>query len=271
MNRDERDGTAVYRFDSLDPTLIDAFVTTRIGGVSKGAYASLNLGLRVKDNAADVATNRQTLFDTFGLPLTRSVWCKQVHADHVQVVAEADAGRGALDEGNIIESTDALVTEVDALPLCVTLADCVPVVIHDPHCRVVALAHAGWGGTVSRIASSTVRTMQAQFGCKTSDLIAAIGPSIGPDEYEIGEDVIGKAKRTFGSRAAEVLQALPNGGISFDLWAANAIDLEKAGLDREQIEIAGVSTATALGEFYSHRVEGQTGRMIAMAALRPTV
>lgn len=269
MRRDERQGLAVYRFESL-PDGIEAFVSTRRGGVSPPPYESLNLGLRVGDDPAKVVENRRRLLREFGMGLERSVWCRQIHADGVVVVGAADAGRGSDGEESIVEDADALVTDTPGLTLCVTVADCVPVAIFDPERRVVGLAHAGWGGTVSRISSRTLAVMRERFGCDPATTFAAIGPSIGPAGYEVGEDVIERARSAFGPRASEILTPGPEGKASLDLWSANRIDLEEAGVAGTRIEVSGIASNEHLDDFYSHRQEGpQTGRFIATATLRP--
>jgi YfiH family protein len=270
VRRDERDRLLAYRFETL-PEQLDAFVSTRHGGVSAPPYDSLNLGLRVGDQDERVVENRQRLFAAFELPLERSVWCKQVHADRVVVVGAADAGRGSTEEETIVEETDALVTDTLDLPLCVTVADCVPVVIFDPQRHVVGLAHAGWGGTVARISSRTVGVMRDQFGSDPASMVAAIGPSIGPAGYEVGEDVIERATESFGAPVSEILTAADGGKALFDLWSANRIDLEEAGLAAERIEVSGIASEGQLEDFYSHRVEGpRTGRFIAVVSLSGT-
>ena len=272
---DERDGLVVHRFESVPEDRLDVFVSTRTGGVSAPPYDSLNLGLRVGDRDDDVVANRRRLFDAFDLPLERSVWCRQVHRDTVTVVTadelrpREDGGvdRGAFTEETIVGATDALVTDLVGVPMCVTLADCVPVVLYDPARHVVGLAHAGWGGTVARIASRTVATMQERYGSEPGQLIAAIGPSISPDRYEVGGDVIERARVAYG--AAPVLRETGGGRALLDLWEANAVDLEQAGVARERIEVAGISTIDDLAQFYSHRAEQVTGRFIAAVTLRP--
>jgi len=269
MHRDQRQDLLVYRFDTL-PEGVEAFVSTRLGGVSAPPYSSLNLGLRVGDDPEDVVENRRLLFRELGLSLERSVWCKQVHADGVVVVGAEDAGRGSTEEDSIVEDADALVTDTPGLSLCVTLADCVPVLIVDRERGVVGLAHAGWGGTVSRISSRTVEVMRERFGCDPAALVAAIGPSIGAAGYEVGEDVIERARSGYGERAAEILEPSSDGKAFFDLWAANRIDLEAAGVSGERIEVSGIASDEHLDEFYSHRHEGgRTGRFITAVTLRP--
>jgi polyphenol oxidase len=267
MRPEERRGVVAYRFESL-PGGVEALVSTRLGGVSAPPYESLNLGLQVDDDPTKVVENRRLLFRAFEMSLERSVWCRQIHADGVTVVGADDAGRGSTEELSIVENADALVTDVPGLSLCVTLADCVPVVIFDPERRVVGLAHAGWSGTVARISSRTVEVMRKRFACDPTEMVAAIGPSIGQSGYEVGEDVITRARAAFGPRASELLVPASGGKALFDLWAANCIDLEEAGIPMAQIEVGEIATDESLHEFYSHRHEGGcTGRFIALVRL----
>jgi YfiH family protein len=265
--RDRRDGLVAARFESLPAERVDALVSTRCGGYSAAPYAGLNLGLRVEDDDATVVRNRELLFSTYELELDRSVWCRQVHADRVTVVGAGDLGRGARSEVDVVAETDALVTDLVDVPLVVTIADCVPIVVYDPRNHVVGLAHAGWRGTVRRIGSRTVEVMRERFGTDPSDVMAAIGPSIAAADYEVGGDVIVQAADAFGAGAERILRMLPAGKAQFDLWEANVQDLEHAGVPRAQIEVAAVSTAAALDEFYSYRAEGVTGRFATIVAL----
>ncbi|HVO54881.1 MAG TPA: peptidoglycan editing factor PgeF [Solirubrobacterales bacterium] len=267
MRREQRGELVAYRFESL-PATVEALVSTRRGGVSPPPHDSLNLGLWTADEAERVIENRRRLFAGFELPFERSVWCRQVHSDGVVVVGEADAGRGAADEASVVPDADAMVTDTPDLPLCVKVADCVPVVVLDPGRGVLGLAHAGWGGTVARICSATVRTMGERFGSSPADLLAAIGPSIGPAGYEVGADVISRARQAYGERAAEILTQRGEKAL-FDLWAANRIDLEEAGVAAGRIEVAGIASDERLEDFFSHRREdGRTGRFALVACLR---
>lgn len=270
MHRDERAGLRAYRFDTLPHDRLDALVSTRLGGVSEGGYASLNLGLRGSDDPARVVANRERLFSAYGLPLDRSVWCLQVHRDVVTVIEAADVAagaRGAYTEQDIIPGTDALVTDLPGVPLCVTMADCVPVVVYDAAHHAVGLAHAGWAGTVARICSRTVRAMTERYGTDPAALACAVGPSISPDRYEVGENVVARARAAYGD--APVLRELGDGKALFDLWEANVTDLESAGVPRERVEVSGMSTIDALDEFYSFRGGGrETGRLATVVMLR---
>ena len=269
MRADDRDGLRAYRFETIPGDRVDALVSTRLGGASTGPHAALNLGLHVGDDNVTVVANRRAFFSAFGLPFERSVWCKQVHADTVAVIDSAHAGAGREDDTQAIGGTDALVTDVPDLPLCVMMADCVPVVLYDPEHHALGLAHAGWRGTVKRICSRTVETMTAQYGTDPAALVAAIGPSIGPEHYEVGANVITAAREAYGD--APILRALDGGNALFDLWAANEHDLRSAGVT--QVEMPDTSTVGALDEFYSHRFEAgdgvpHTGRFATVSRLR---
>jgi len=281
MSKDIQNGLTALRFETLPGNRLDALVSTRTGGLSTGPYASLNLGLRVADDAPAVIENRRRFFEAYGLPLDRSVWCKQVHADGVTVVDAATVAvrpdgrqdRGAFDEDSIITDTDALVTNRVGVPLCVTLADCVPVVLYDAEHHAVGLAHAGWGGTVARITSRTVDVMRERYGTAPRALLSAIGPSIGPDHYEVGDDVIRRARAAHCEDAGQILRNRADGKALFDLWEANVIDLMAAGVPRKHIELSRISTVDNLDMFYSHRFETrgehkQTGRFVTVAMLR---
>ena len=240
MRPDDREGLRVYRFESLGPR-VDALVTTRIGGIDLSRAAR--------------AAHVDRLFAAYEIPRD-AVWCVQVHSDLVTHV----------DAPGVVEGTDALITDTPGLPLCVIMADCVPVLIYDPVRHALGLLHAGWQGTVARLASTTVRAMVDRFGSDPATLVAAIGPSIGPDEYEVGPDVINRARAAYGPDTPILREHPLAGKAFFDLWAANAHDLHSAGV--RQVEIAGLSTATALDEFYSWRVARDTGRFATIATLR---
>jgi len=267
MHLDRRGDLAAYRFASLPREGLEALVSTRTGGTSAEPYASLNLGLGAGDDPDAVIENRSRLLSAYGLDPSRSVWCRQTHSNRVAVVSAGDAGRGALDMDSAIQETDALVTDAIGLSLCVTVADCVPIAIYDPMAPAIAVVHAGWGGTASRIASRTVEVMQEQFGTDPARLLAGIGPSIGPTDYEVGDEVIDRVHEAYGPRASTLLQPGDGGKALLDLWRANSLDLEEAGVDPRNIEVAGISTATALDRFYSHRTEGTTGRFAAVVSL----
>jgi polyphenol oxidase len=158
------------------------------------------------------------------------------------------------------------VTNRPDTPLTMRFADCTPVLFYDPVRRVIGLAHAGWRGTVKQVVVSTLRAMQDAYGTDPADVQAAIGPSIGPERYQVGPEVVAAVVESFGA-ADGLIRRGQDGSAYLDLWAANRLALERAGV--RQIEIAGICTASNVAEFFSHRAEGgKTGRFCAVIALR---
>ncbi len=193
----DRDGL-YYRIGSLeDSAPVVAAFTTRKGGVSRGRFAQCNLGLAVGDEPAAVVENRRRALSALGLELSSAVAAQQVHGDRVARVGRAEAGRGALARETAIPGVDALITDETGLTLIIGCADCVPVYLVDPDRPAIGLAHAGWRGTVGKIATQTVRAMTGAFGSRPDRLLAAIGPSIGPCCYEVDETVAGPLREAF--------------------------------------------------------------------------
>lgn len=283
----------------------DIMVTTRRGGVSSGAYAALNLSLNVGDAPADVLENRCRAAAALGADPADFVFCEQVHGSVTQVVGAADRGRGARTSADAVPGADALATADPGTVLAVLAADCVPVVLYDPHRHVLACAHAGWRGTVARAAASAVAAMES-LGSRPTDVVAGVGPAIAPDRYQVGPDVAEAATTAFGDQAASVLRPTGAGQWQFDLWTANRIVLQDAGVPDRQIHVAGVPTGPisptsptsptnpispaaagaagspaaagpddgpddgpAGGWFFSHRAEQPCGRFAVIARLRP--
>lgn len=248
-----------YKFDSFPVNQIKQGVFTRHGGVSPHPWKSLNLGGTVGDDIKNIIENRRLLFDSINLRVDSlfDVW--QVHSDIVITVEKA---RGL--ENDPVKA-DAIITNNPQVTLFMRFADCVPVFLYDPVRRVVGMVHAGWEGTVRKIASITVQAMEEQFECNPQDMLAGIGPSICVRHYEIKQDVANQVKMAFGSESSSILKENSN-KLYFDLWSANELVLQNAGV--KQIEVAGICTACNLEDWYSHREEnGITGRFGAILAL----
>ena len=182
--------TPFVRVKGLDDLKgITAGFSTRLGGVSRGEFSSLNLARSSEDNEKAVMENYRRLGESMGIDYTRISCTHQVHKSDILVVTEEDAGDGITRPRTHFE-VDAQITNVPNLPLIVYAADCVPILLADPVSRVIGVAHAGWRGTVAGIAAKTVEKMQEVYGCLPENIHAAIGPSIGPDNYEVDETVI---------------------------------------------------------------------------------
>ncbi len=247
-----------YTFD-LFPRGVVHGVFTRRGGVSPAPWESLNVGGTVGDERGRVQQNRVDSFEALGRRIGSMFDVWQVHSADA-VFAEAPR---APEAG--YHKADLIFTDRPEVTLYMRFADCVPILLHDPRKRVVGIAHAGWLGTVRDVASAAVRAMAEHYGSRPEDIQAAIGPSIGPDHYEVGADVIAQVQASFGSQASALI--VKDGQKQhFDLWGANRLQLEQAGV--RQIELAGICTACHLEDWFSHRAEkGRTGRFGALIAL----
>lgn len=259
MSFHNNNGIRYFEFESFSDSLTHA-VFTRRGGVSPTPWNSLNVGGSVGDDLERVRENRSRSFSALDRSVASifDVW--QVHSAHA---IYADAPRDLTTEP---VQADIILTDKPEVTLYMRFADCVPVLFHDPKKSVVGIAHAGWLGTVRGVSTAAVEAMQSGYGCKPEDIMAAIGPSIGPDHYEIGYDVITQVQSVFGRDANQLLHS-QKGRMHFDLWKANRLQLEKAGV--EQIETAEVCTACHLEDWFSHRAErGKTGRFGALIGLQ---
>jgi YfiH family protein len=255
-----RGGLPLITWPGLRQPDLDAYVTTRDGGVSAGPYATLNLGLHVGDHVEHVLANRARVAEALGATPDDLVFGQQVHRPAVAVVTEAHRG------GDAIPETDALVTTVPGIVLVVLVADCVPLVLFDPVARVVACVHAGWRGTVQNVTGAALAAMAA-LGSAPADVIAGIGPAVHPDRYQVGADVAEAAEAAFGDRAAQVVRPDGTGRWTFDLWRANAMQLADASVPDAQIHLAALGTGPGT-PFFSHRFEGPCGRFAAVARMR---
>jgi polyphenol oxidase len=253
-----RAGIRYYQFDNLGDGL-DHAIFTRRGGVSPSPWADLNLGGTVGDDPERVRKNRQLALTVLGCDPASvyDVW--QVHGVDVAV---AEAPR--LPEASHLQA-DIILSRTPGITLLMRFADCVPVLLHDPVQKAIGLVHAGWLGTVLGTARVAVEAMRTYFNSDSMNILAAIGPSIGPDHYDVGFDVVARVRQTFGKAARYVLRDQA-GKTYFDLWAANRLILERAGVT--QIELAGLCTFCHNDDWYSHRAEnGRTGRFGAVIAL----
>ena len=239
------------------------FVSGRAGGVSVGAWRGLNLSFGVGDDAGHVHENRRRLAGTLGTTADRLFFARQVHADHVARV-DADTTPQALPEA------DALITGTPGVCLCVTAADCVPVLLYDPVHHAAGAVHAGWRGTVAGVVARAVEAMQRHFGTQPSDLWAGVGPSVGPRVYEVGHEVIAAAARAFGPDAGVIRPASAAGKGFFDLWTANRRQLTTLGVPDGQIETAGLCTFASEESYFSVRRQGAvSGRFAGGVLLLP--
>ncbi|HEY1920394.1 MAG TPA: peptidoglycan editing factor PgeF [Streptosporangiaceae bacterium] len=258
----------VLSWPALDALDVDAIVTTREGGASAGAYGTLNLGLHVGDAPADVLENRRRVARSLDADLGAFVFCEQSHGRAVQIVSAADRGRGTLRRAEAIQDTDALVTSDVGTVLVVMVADCVPIVLYDPVAHILSCVHAGWRGTVARVAQAALATMES-LGSRAADVVAGLGPAIAPASYQVGAEVAAQARECFGGEVDGIVRPDGTGRWLLDLWAANRRIVRQAGVPDTQIHVAGLATGTDPGLFFSDRQARPCGRFAAVARLRP--
>jgi len=258
----------VLAWPSLDALDLDALVTTRHGGVSAASYASLNLALHVGDEPAAVLENRRRVAAALGADLGDFVFCEQTHGNRVATVTAADRGRGTLRRADAIAETDAVVTRDPGTVLVVLVADCVPIILADPEAQVLGCVHAGWRGTVAGVTGAALHAMQA-LGARPERMLAAVGPAIAADRYQVGPDVATAADRYFSGRLDGILHPDGPGRWRFDLPAANRRILRESGVPDRQIMDSRLATGTADGLFFSDRAARPCGRFAAVARLRP--
>jgi YfiH family protein len=256
--RHETNGLITYTFASLTTEGLVHAVFTRLGGASNGSFATLNVGHTVGDDEAAVAENHARIYAHLGLDAHQVVTARQVHGNRVAVAIAGDGGR-------VFANTDGLTTDVPGMALMLRFADCQPILLYDPVGHAVGLVHAGWRGIAQGVAYRAVETMQKAFGSQPRDLIAGLGPAIGPGCYTVGHDVASAMGYALPDWA-KVMRPEGEDLWRFDLSGANAQQLANAGV--RHIEQANLCTACHSEEFFSHRVaQGQTGRFAVVAYL----
>lgn len=256
MIRHENAGIVYYTFENLMAYgEVVHGITARHGGVSTGSWTSLNLTRGNGDDPKRVEENLRRASAAFGLDHSNLVSPNQRHTTNA-----ARVGLGQ--RGQILGNTDSLLTDEPEVPVLLRYADCTPIMLYDPRHRAFAVIHSGWRGTVAGAVPAAIAAMGQAFGSQPAELVAGVGPSIGPCCYEVGDEVISAVRASFPD--AEKL--LPRNGSRrrhFDLWSANRLWLQGAGV--RQVEVAEICTACHMDEFFSYRGgKGRTGHFGAL-------
>jgi purine-nucleoside/S-methyl-5'-thioadenosine phosphorylase / adenosine deaminase len=263
--------TKIVTFDHIP---VPHGCSTRVGGVSKSHLESLNTGFTVGDSPSNVWENRARFSAHLGVE--NLPWLLSM--DHGTQVVAVSAAVAVPSDKTSRPSThyqaDGCVTNVVGLPLSLTVADCVPVFFHDPVVRAVGVTHAGWRGTVGGIVGETVKCLSASYGTDPQDVRVGIGPSIGPEAFEVGPEVVKEFRERFPDNP-EIVRDHPDpvsrekGKAFVDLWQANLVTALWAGVARENISICGWCTVSHPELFFSHRRDrGKSGRLLAGIVLR---
>jgi YfiH family protein len=265
----------IYRIAALDryPELLHG-ISTRLSPGGEDWNLSAKRGTPENPPSWERAlANRETLARRLGIRLDRMVGCQQVHGSTVAVVGYEDAGRGMSPDVPSAQGADAMVTGCPGLYLLALSADCPPVILYDPVRRAVGLVHSGWKGTVARVAANAVEALVDNYGSEPADIVAAIGPGIGPCCYEVGPEVVEAAESAFMGawNTGNPILEEREGSTYFNLWEGIRCALLGAGLLDKNVTVEGVCTADNLEVFYSHRAEaGKCGLFGAVVGIRET-
>lgn len=263
----EAAGVPYYSFPSLDaiPFVRHGF-STRLGGVSEGIYASMNLSFTRGDREEAVLENFRRFCAAIGTNAEDVVVSAQEHHTVVLPVTKADRGRGVTRERGYTD-IDGLMTNEAGVVLCTQYADCVPLFFVDPVRRVVATSHSGWKGTVAQIGAVTVQRMGEVYGCDPKDILCGIAPSIGPCCFEVDRPVYDEfAKLSFADET--ILRDDHNGKYHIDLWETNRRILLSARILPEHITVTDLCTKCHPDIFWSHRVTGgERGSLAAFISI----
>ena len=254
-------------FPLLEETgIVKHLFTTRLGGVSRGEFSSMNLSTSRGDVKEHVFENYRRIADVLGCQVEDMTASHQTHTTNIRRITAEDRGKGILRERDY-ENVDGLITNEAGVVLVTYYADCVPLYFVDPVHRAIGLAHSGWRGTVGRMGECMIRAMEETFGSKPEELVAGIGPSICRDCYEVSEDVAEQFLDRFGSEVA--VPGKQPGKYQLDLWLANEKILEQAGILAQHIAVTDICTCHNSEYLFSHRASnGRRGNLGAFLMLK---
>jgi len=280
-------GVPYYSFNRFRELggVIDGF-STKFGGVSTGHLESMNLGTNRGDNPANVRENFHRMAEALKVDENMMVLSHQTHSTNVRVITKADAGNGVVRDNDFCD-VDGMITNEPEITLVTSYADCVPLYFYDPVKHVIGLSHSGWRGTVGMIGLKTVKLMEEAYGCNPEDIIAAIGPSICQECYEVSEDVAAEFIREFDINEDAIQSTYDRSSCEdkdilihrsddtskyqLSLWKANEQVFRKAGLKIENIIRSDVCTCHHNDIFFSHRAtNGLRGNVCAFLCLKET-
>ncbi|MCM1143362.1 MAG: peptidoglycan editing factor PgeF [Blautia sp.] len=270
MERRKNGKVEYLTFPLLDETgLVRHLFSTRLGGVSEGIFSSMNLSYTRGDKKEAVDENYRRIADTLGCSLEDIVCSDQTHTTNIRVVDERDRGKGIFYPKDY-RDVDGMITKTPGIVLATFYADCVPLFFIDTKQKAIGLSHSGWRGTVGRIGARTIEVMGREYGTKPEDIVAAIGPSICRGCYEVGGEVEAAFVQEFSKpgQAEVILYEKGNDKYWLDLWKANQIVLEEAGVHTDRIQVTDICTCCNPDYLFSHRAShGKRGNLGAFLGL----
>lgn len=253
-------------FPSLEETgIVRHLFTTRLGGVSRGEFSSMNFSVDRGDRQEDVLENYSRIAKVLGCGVQDMVASHQTHTTNIRRVTGEDKGKGIIRPRDY-EDVDGMVTDEEGVMLVTFYADCVPLFFVDPVHRAIGLAHSGWRGTADGMGGRMVEAMGRYFGSRPNELWAAVGPSICRDCYEVGEELAERFTGLLGSQV--VSPGKRPGKYQLDLWLANKMILIRAGIPPQRIAVTDICTCHNGAYLFSHRASGgRRGNMGAFLGL----
>lgn len=280
-------------FPLLEQTdVVKHLFTTRLGGISRDIFGTMNLSFHRGDDEKCVLENYRRIGRVLGIRPEDMVLSQQTHTTNIRIVTDEDAGKG-ITRPMDYKDIDGLITNAEGLALVTSYADCVPLYFVDPVKRVIGLAHSGWRGTIGRMGAHMVTRMSEEFECDPKDIRAAIGPSICQDCYEVSEDVAERFLHVFAEDISDDEKIQYNSGESgyiggttgkyhhivepgaekgkyqLDLWRANLMVLRSAGIDPDHIAVTDICTCHNPEYLFSHRAsKGRRGNLCAFLMIK---
>jgi polyphenol oxidase len=250
MEKIKLDSIYIYRFDIFKKQKrMLHFISTRNTAFKKDFSLCLSAG----EDIPAIIENRKKLAENLGIPLSQFVFQQQQHTNHVKSIYSHDKGRGSENYYTALKDNDGMVCNDKGICITVIGGDCVPVLFYDPVKDVIAAAHSGWRGTAKRISGKVISEMEKNFGCDAANILVGIGPSIGPDIYEVDRLVFEAFSKTFEDTSQLFKPAGKYGKFYLDLWTANKLQLIEAGVSEKNIEVAGICTFANNNDFFSAR------------------
>jgi YfiH family protein len=260
----ERGGVRMLVCKALEGAGFASGFSTRLGGVSaidgSGSGGDLNLAGFNEDSRENIYENRRRFLRVFPRQYRLGMaW--QVHGSDIRLVENLS------DAGDSDERADALVSDLEGVLIGVKTADCVPILIGDRRNRAFAAIHAGWRGTAASIVTKAVKKLSEVYRSEPGDLISAIGPAAGCDQYEVGQEVIDTFEQNFSTSGKYFRETRP-GHALVDLKAANRDQLLENGVNAKNIFVSPLCTMERTDLFFSYRIEkkkfGRTGRLASV-------
>lgn len=266
----EKKGVPFLEFTGLKscPNIVHGF-STRMGGVSKGIYESMNLSYTRGDVEEAVTENFRRFARALEVNPENYVFSHQTHTTNIRVVTRKDQGKGFVRPLDY-QDVDGLITNEPELVLSTFYADCVPLFFVDPRKNAIGLSHSGWRGTVGKIGEKTVQMMEQEYGSNPEDILVGIAPSICRECYEVSEDVAQEFKKIFPVEEQDaIMDTKGNGKYQLDLWECNRRILQNSGIKKEHLFVTNICTCCNSKLLFSHRAsQGKRGNLGAFLMLK---